>query len=188
SGFNPPGAVLSSPSSLSLNTNSGVSVTARGTQAGGAAVPDGTNISVSVSPASAGNIATVGGEASNGSSATGGSVGGNVTFYFQSGGQPGPATLSFSMTDPSTPGRTITTSTQVTIGSGPGSDPRIRFQATEATLPANPYFETSYVPFIGSPYISEITITARSASGQPFSGEDAEIVASIAPVEVAAFS
>lgn len=180
----PPSAQLTAPASISINTNSGVAVTARGLQSNGAPVPNGTTVSASVSPASAGNIAAVAG---GGTSTT--TLGGDATFFFQSGGQPGTATITFSMTDPNVGGSTITRSTSVTIGNGPSSDPRITFQATTTTLPANPYYQTgSYTPFIGSPYVSEVVVTARSASGQPFSGEDAELLVSIAPVEVAAFS
>lgn len=188
SGFNPPGARLSvSPASVSINTNSGVAVTLRATQSGGAAVPDGTPVSATVSPGSLGSISAIGsGEASGTATAT--TAGGNAVFFFQSGGQPGSGSLNFSMVDPSTPGRTVTASAGLQVNSGPGNDPRIQFQATAATLPANPYWGQGYVPFIGSPYVTEVTITARTASGQPFSGDDAELAVSINPVEVAAFS
>ena len=177
SGFNPPGAGLTaSPSSISINTNSAVAVTVRGSQAGGAAVPNGTTVTASVSPASAGNIAPVDGNTT---------VGGAVQFIFQSGNQPGTATLNFAMQDPSTPGRTITASASVQIGTGASNDPRVQFQASASNLAANPYWDQGYVPFIGSPYLSEVTVQVRTASGQPFSGE---LGVAISPVNVAAFS
>jgi len=188
SGFNPPGARLTvSPSSVSVNTNSGVSVTVRATSVGGAAVPDGTTVSASVSPSSLGNISAVG-SGTAGGTATASTNGGNAVFFFQSGGQTGSGSLNFSMVDPNTPGRTISASAGLQVNAGAGSDPRISFSATQATLPANPYWGLGYEPFIGSPYITEVTITARTASGQPFSGTDAELAVSINPVEVAAFS
>lgn len=188
SGFNPPGAALTSPSTISLNTASATSVTVHATQAGGAAVPNGTQVTASVSPASAGNIASLDGSAGAGGSATATTVGGTAVFFFQSGGQPGTATLNFSMVDPSTPGRTITTSSQVAIGTGPSSDPRLSCNPTKTSIPVN----SQGVPFfLGSPFVSEVIWNVRSASGQPIQDDgagDQALQLTISPSERGAVS
>lgn len=187
--FTPPGVNLTtSTSSLTLNTRSATTIVVRMAQAGGAAVADGTRITGSLSSVGLGNLAALGAGATNGASASGTTVGGAVSFVFQSGITPGSGTLNFSAQDPGVPGRNATAVVNVTVNTGPGSDPRISFQPEKTQIPINP----QNVPFFqGSPFISEVLVNIRSATGQAINstraGEQA-VQFSVDPAELGSVS
>ena len=186
--FDPPSAQLSvTPSSITMNTDSAVSVTVNALQASGIPVANGTSVNVTVSPASAGSVSAVG-SGVTGTSATATTSGGAAVFLFQSSGQPGTATLNVSMADPSAPGNNVTRTINVSIGTGPSNDPRLTCDPTKTEIPVNP----QGVPFfIGSPYIAEVIWNVRSASGQPIQDDgdgDQAVQFTVSPLERGAVS
>lgn len=187
--FTPPGVGLSAtPSNVTMNTRSATTIVVRMTQAGGGAIADGTRVSATVSSASLGNIAALGAGAANGATVSGVTSGGAASFLFQSGITPGNGTITFSAQDPATPGRNVTASTNVTVNAGPGNDPRISFLPEKTQIPVN----SQGVPFfLGSPFISEVVVNIRTASGQAINstrdGEQA-VQFSIDPTELGAVS
>jgi hypothetical protein len=188
SGFNPPGVnITASQNSVALNTRSATSIVVRMAQAGGAPVADGTRISGTLSGAGLGNLAALG-SLGNGATASGTTVGGAVTFVFQTGATAGTGSITFSGQDPVTPARNVSATVNVTVSTGPGSDPRIAFQAEKTQLPIN----ALNVPFfLGSPFISEVVVTIRSATGQAINDDregDQAVQFSIDPVELGAVS
>lgn len=173
SGFNPPGLqATATAGTTSIGINSSTDITVRVTQAGGAPVNDGTSVSGSVSPSGIGNLASLTG----GNSAA--TVGGNARFRFQSGGQQGTATLTFAVQDPNVAGRTVNATLNITVGGTSTGDSRLTIAPTRTSLPVNIF---NVLPFVGSPYMAEVTITARTASGQPINAEDG-IQVSVNPV------
>lgn len=188
SGFNPPGVNLSaSTSNVAINTRSAATITIRMTQANGAPVADGTRITGVVNSSGLGNLAAIG-SGSNGISSQGTTAGGAVTFIFQSGGSAGTGSVTFSGQDPSTPARTVSTTVNVAVSAGPGTDPRISFQPEKTQININP----QNVPFfVGSPYVSEVLINVRSASGQPLNDTNSgpqTVQLSIDPAELGSVS
>ncbi|MBB5209310.1 hypothetical protein [Chiayiivirga flava] len=187
SGFTPQGLSLTTSSStVSLNPRSLTTITATLRQASGTPVADGATITATVNGAGLGNLST--GNGTNGGTATATTVGGVANFYFQSGPNPGTGSITFSAQDTTTPGRTVTRTVNVTVGNGPGNDPRISFQPTKTDIAVN----TDGVPFfLGSPYISEVIVNVRSASGQAINDDgdgDQAIQFSVTPVENGAVS
>jgi len=175
SAFNPPGINISATASNpSIGINSSTDVTVRMTQVSGAPVANGTLVSASVSPAGIGNISSL----TTAGSTTSPTSGGNATFRFQSGGQTGNATLSFSAQDPTTPGRTASTTLVIAITGSSTGDSRLTISPVRTTLPVNAF---NVAPFLGSPYLAEVTITARTASGQAVNLPDG-IQVSVNPV------
>jgi hypothetical protein len=148
-------------------------------------IADGTQVTASASPSTLGGVfGVVNGQTTNGNSAT--TVGGRAEFVFVSGNQQGSVTLSFSTQPPAQP-QAVSTSLPVTI-TAPANTGNITIEAVRTQLPVNLF---GVGPFIGSPYMTEMTITARSASGQPISiprGEGGGLAVSINPVTIAAFS
>jgi hypothetical protein len=174
SGFNPPGATLSvTPVSLTLGVSSTADFTVTFSQANGAPVPDGTTVSAMVSPGTLGQVSILGaspgdpgGEGGSGQApgniATGATVGGRVVFRFHSGINAGSGFVTISGQDPAVQNRTITRDLPVTV-SGPSTDQRLTIQTTRTTLPANTF---NVPPFLGSPYMAEVTVTWRRGNGQ----------------------
>lgn len=174
SAFNPPGINVSVTSSASsARAGQAVDVSVRVTQANGAPVTDGTQVTGVVTPASLGTISGIGANGLTGS-ATAGTVGGIANFRF-TGSSSGNATLTFSAVDNGAGGRSVSSS--VAINVTPGVD-RVSIAATTATLPINAF---NVSPFIGSPYMAEVTVTVRTASGQLISEEDG-LAVSVNPV------
>ena len=159
SGFNPSGIVVSaSAGANNVQAGRAVDITVRVNQASGAPIVDGTRVQGAVAPASVGSIVALGP-----TGPTGGNealtVGGVANFRFN-GTAPGTATLTLSAQDPGTPGRNV--SATISIQVTPGAE-RLTLQATTTTLPINAF---NVAPFVGSPYMSEVTVTLRSSSGQ----------------------
>ena len=175
SGFNPPGINISATASnTSIGINSSTDVTVRMAQVSGAPIANGTLVSASVSPAGIGNISSL----TTAGSTTSPTSGGNATFRFQSGGQTGNATLSFSAQDPTTPGRTASTTLVIAITGSSTGDSRLTISPVRTSLPVNAF---NVAPFLGSPYLAEVTITVRTASGQAVNLPDG-IQVSVNPV------
>lgn len=148
-------------------------------------IPDGTVVTAAVSPSNLGGVfGVVNGQ--QGSSNTATTVGGRAEFIFVTGTNQGSATLTFS-TQPESQTSAVATSLPVTV-TAPAATGNITITATRTQLPVNLF---GIAPFIGSPYMSELTITARTASGQPISipkGEAGGLGVSINPVTIASYS
>lgn len=159
SGFNPPGITVSA--SAAANTvqagrTVNIAVTVR--QSSGAAIQDGTTVNAVVAPANVGSIVALGPNGPlAGTTAT--TVGGVANFRF-TGTSVGTATATFSVPDPNAPARNVTASVALTVSQGID---RLTIEATTDSLPANTF---NVDPFFGSPYMSEVTITLRTASGE----------------------
>jgi hypothetical protein len=151
-------AVTATASTPTIGINSSTDITVRVLNANGSPVANGTQVTGSVNPGGIGNLAAVGG---GGLVAT--TSGGNAIYRFQSGGQPGTATLNFSVANPGAPGNTASGSTSISIGTTPTGDSRLTVEPVRTSLPVNAF---NVAPFIGSPYMTEVVITARTASGQ----------------------
>lgn len=149
------------------------------------AIADGTVVTASVSPSNLGGVfGVVNGQQTSSNTAT--TVGGRAEFIFVTATNQGSATLTFS-TQPSGQPSAVSASLPVTV-SAPAPTGNIAIAATRTQLPVNLF---GVRPFFGSPYMSEFTITARSASGQPISipkGEAGGLGISINPVTIAAYS
>lgn len=185
----PQGALIASTGALNLNVRSATTISLRLNGANGAPAPDGATVSAVVNGAGIGNISRIGSGA-NGLTASGTTVGGVVSFIFQSAGAPATGTITFSAQDPVTPGRSLSQTVQVNIANGPSTDPRIAFEPEKTRIAVN---QLGVPFFIGSPYISEVLVHVRSASGQainatPDDEEDGAVQFSIDPLELGAVS
>ncbi|MCB1569005.1 MAG: hypothetical protein KDI69_09365 [Xanthomonadales bacterium] len=174
SGFNPPGITMSASATAgSVQAGRTVDVTVRVSQASGAPIVDGTRVLGTVSPSAVGSVVAIGANGpTGGNEAT--TVGGVANFRF-SGTAQGAATLTFSAQDPATPGRNVSASVSIQVA--PGVE-RLTLEATTTTLPLNAF---NVAPFVGSPYMAEVTITLRSSSGQLVNEPDG-VAVSVNPV------
>jgi hypothetical protein len=174
SGFNPPGFNASaSAQATSIPSGSTTDISVRITEPNGTPIRDGVVVSASVNPSSVGTIVgiTAGGATQSPTSPT---VAGNANFRF-TGDAPGTATVTFSATDPNAPARTISTSITITVTQG---QPRLSIQPERTTLPINAF---NVDPFLGSPYMTEVTIIVRDATGNPVNLPDG-VQVSVNPV------
>lgn len=174
SGFNPPGInVSASAAANSVQAGRTVNITVTVRQASGAAIQDGTSVNAVVSPANVGSIVALG---PNGPLAgtTASTIGGLANFRF-TGTTVGTATATFSVPDPNAPGRNVTASVSLTVSQGID---RLTIESTTDSLPANTF---NVDPFFGSPYMSEVTITLRTASGELVNATDG-VQVSVNPV------
>ncbi len=167
-GFTPQGIrVNATAQSTSILSGSTTDITVRVTQANGSPIADGTTVSATVTPVSNGTVVSV-----DASGALGGTqaqtTGGNATFRFRALGPGGAANVTFSVADPNAPTRTVTASVSITVGPPP-PDTRLTLEATTTTLPINAF---NVSPFIGSPFMAEVVITVRTASGQAVNAEN----------------
>jgi hypothetical protein len=151
------------PAAIPVNGRSDVRV--RALQANGSPVADGTVISATAFPASAGSF----------SSATASTVGGVAAFTYQAQGNVVDVEMTFSTTDPDTNRQVSTTST---LRIARLDDARLHLAPVRTTLPVNRF---AVEPFLGSPYMAEVTITVKDSNGQPVNMEDG-IQVSINPV------
>jgi hypothetical protein len=164
--------VTVTPVSNSTTPFSLVGVTVRVTGANGATVPDGTPVRFQVSPPGVGLVSAV--TTNNPSdpiplgefvdSQTSGSV---VNFRFHSRST-GTATLTASSRPQgadlgSAP--TTSASASVAVNAGAPQDPRLVLQVQSLALPINPNLSANQSVFIGSPYISEVTLIQRRLDG-----------------------
>ncbi|MGD9582632.1 MAG: hypothetical protein AB7V26_03025 [Lysobacterales bacterium] len=132
----------------------------------GNAPADGTPVTLQVTPAGVGQLSFI----SNGNTgivfgdrveAT--LVGGIANFRFHSRAI-GTAVLTASAnaTFGATP-VSATANSNISVVAGPPSDPRLVMQATTLVLPTNPQ---GVAPFLGSPFLSEVTLTWRRLNGE----------------------
>ena len=161
SGFNPPGVTVNvTATNTTIGVLSTTDLTVTVTTPGGAPAPNGTQVSAAAAPASLGQFSVDNGPLTPTALTT--TSGGQAQIRFHSGNTPGTASVTISVQDPATPGRTVTRTIAITI-SGASTDQRLTLQATRTTLPANIF---NVPPFVGSPYMAEVTVTWRNSAGQ----------------------
>ncbi len=177
--------ISASAQSATVPAGSSLAVSVNATTSNNTPLPDGTVVTASASPSNLGGIfGVVGGQQSSTNSAP--TVGGRAEFIYLAGNSQGAVTLTFSV-QPPTQQSASAASIPVTI-TAPAQTGNITIEATRTQLPVNLF---GVGPFLGSPYMSELTITARSASGQPISiprGGSGGLGLTINPVTVAALS
>ena len=171
-GFQPPSLIVTVTTGQTQTTpRSLVDVVVSARNSNGAPLPNGSTLTLQVSPPSVGQVSFISNGGTTGSQ--GGPivigdrvnatvVGGTANFRFHSRAT-GTAVLTVSMNDPNAPARVATDTKNITVVPGAPSDPRLQIVATTATLPANTF---NVAPFLGSPYISEATITWRRLNGE----------------------
>ncbi|MEP6484993.1 MAG: hypothetical protein ABJB01_11135 [Rudaea sp.] len=161
----------------------------------GSSEDDGTQVSAALSPTTIGTVAASQGQG-GGATATNTLAGGKATFYFNSSNQGGTATISFSLPaglhgNPNSASKSI----GITVTPGNVQDPRLQLTPSTTTLPVSPYtvgqeqdvtlgFPGNY---LGSPYISEVTVTFRHSNGQLVNGSVTANV-SVQPVGTLSYS
>lgn len=151
------------PAAIPVNGRSDVRV--RVLQANGSPVADGTVVNAASFPGSAGAFA----------SATASTVGGNALFTYQAQGNVADVEFTFSTTDTDTNRQVSATST---LRIARIDDARLSLAAVRTQLPVNRF---GVDPFLGSPYMAEVTVTVKDSNGQPVNKEDG-IQVSINPV------
>jgi len=109
-------------------------------------------------------------------------VGGLATFFLHSRELAGSVQLTSSTFDTEA-NRTVAGTFNFTVTEGPAPFKRIQIEPLRTTLPPN-LFGVS--PFLGSPFIAELTVTRRNIRGELLGGGN--IAASINPVQSAGFS
>ena len=110
-------------------------------------------------------------------------TGGLATFFVHSGDTAGTAVLTASSPDPEFPSRTLVGNITFVVNEGPAPFQRIIIDPLTTTLAPNTFGVT---PFIGSPFVSEVTVTFRGINGQLINAGVANV--SINPVNSAGFS
>ena len=170
SGFNPAGTRVEVTASATSTTQfSLVPVTVRVTGENGTPVPDGTQVSLTVSPTGVGLVSSAitappngGGTVQLGETATSTLAGGVANFRFHPRSA-GTATLTAST---NVTARTASGSTQVTVAAGAPNDPRLQIQVQSRRIPIRPRsLGFNDTVFFGSPYISEVVVTWRNLDG-----------------------
>jgi len=109
--------------------------------------------------------------------------GGLATFFVHSLTRTGTAALTASATDPESPGRVLQATVTVEIVPGPEPFERIAIDTSRTVLPPNLF---GVAPFLGSPFISEITVTRRRLTGELIPSETLQV--GVAPVGPGGFS
>lgn len=157
-----PVAATATPSSV-------ISIAVRVANNNGTSVADGTSVSLSVTPSDLALVSSFIAPPLLGATTTTTTRGGIAQFRLHTRAV-GTVTLRATATSS---GGSATASLNVNIVAGPGTDQRLTFQTQNFTLPINPG-----VPFfIGSPYISESTITFRRLDGTLIQMPDGVVVA-----------
>lgn len=111
-------------------------------------------------------------------------TGGIATFFVHSGDLAGTAVITASSPDPEAPTRTLAGNIIFTVTEGPLPFERILIEPLGGTLLAPNTFGIQ--PFIGSPFVREVTVSFRDINGQLINSGTANV--SINPVNSAAFS
>lgn len=183
--FNPPPAVTPAPPTITISAqatattpNSLVPVTVRVNAGNGGPIADGTVVTLQVLQSGSGLVSVIAPTPAIGERVTATTAGGNANFRFHSRALGG-ATIQASITEPTPPARVITQSQAFTISPGPPSDPRLSLAPVTTTLPVNPQ---NFPPFIGSPFMSEVTVTWRTIDGALVSAGDRTVAAAVTPV------
>jgi hypothetical protein len=173
-------SITASPASVTTNSFTTLTVTVK--NPGGSNAPDGTAVSASLSPATIGSLSGV---SASGATATNTVTGGVTTFLFNSSNQTGTAHITITASSSSK-------SIDVGVTAASAQDPRLQLSATSTTLPVNqlpqdPANGSCPGNFLGSPYISEVTLTFRHSNGQLVAGTTTVNV-SVAPTTIITFS
>lgn len=169
SAFNPQGYVVTvTPASTSSTPSSLVSVTVRAQTTNGAPVADGTSVRLQVTPAGVGLLSSA--QSGNAqiplAESVSATLSGGVANFRLHTRSVGTATLIGSINDPTNSTRTITGQSAVNVQAGPPNDPRLSVQLQSTTLPAVPSgLGVGDTVFIGSPYITQVTVTVRRLDG-----------------------
>lgn len=185
-GGGPALSVTVTADSKTIDTNSYTAITVTVKNPDGSPATDGTTVNLQLTPSTIGTVSSTSGN--SGTTASNTLSGGKAGFLFNSSSQAGTAHLVASVVGTAT----YTGSVDITVNAGNTQDPRLKLSATSTTIPLNPYADqTSVFPFIGnyigSPYISEVTITWRHSNGTLVSGTE-QVNVSIDPVTIAGFS
>ena len=176
------------PGSTSLAQNSQTNISVAVKNPDGTTVSNGLSVSLTVTPTDVGSVGATAGV--TGASATAPTSGGIASFIFLSAAKGGTAHLVASVQNSN--GTASTTSVDLTVSATPTNDSRLQLTASTLTLPLNPFNPTDGSQgfpgnYIGSPYISEVTLTWRHSNGQLVGGTLKANV-SIAPTTVAGYS
>ena len=182
-GFTPAGLrVVVSPSLTQTTPFSLVEVPIRVTSANGSAVNEGTEVTLQVSSGSLGLVSSlqrVGIGAILGERITATTSGGNALFRFHSRGV---GSVTLTATAVGSGGQGSGTAV-INIAAGAPNDPRLSASAVTTNLPLNRF---GVAPFVGSPFISEVTMTWRRLNGELVStvpsGQELVVSASLNPV------
>lgn len=170
--------VTISPNATQTTPNSLVPFTVRVNAGSGAPIADGTTVTVQVTTSGIGLVSSVAPTAVIGERVTAPTAGGIATFRFHSR-QLGTATIQASITEPTAPNRVITQTQNFSVVAGAPSDPRLTLVPVLTTLPVNP---TNILPFVGSPYMAEVTVTWRTLDGALVAGNNPRVSVSVNPV------
>lgn len=183
--FTPPPVVTPNAPTITISSatsqttpNSLVPFTVRVNAGNGAAIADGTVVTAQVTTSGVGLVSSVAPTAAIGERVTAPTAGGIATFRFHSR-QVGNATVQVSITEPTPPERVITQNLTLSISAGPPSDARLTLVPVVTTLPVNP---NNSPPFIGSPFMSEVTVTWRTLDGALVSTTNPRVSVSVNPV------
>lgn len=166
------------PTTAQTTPNSLVSFTVRVDAGGGGPIADGTAVTAQITTSGLGLVSSLAPTPVIGDRVTAPTAGGIATFRFHSR-QVGNATVQVSITEPVAPNRVITASQNFNVVAGAPNDPRLNLAPVTTTLPVNP---NNFLPFIGSPYMAEVTITWRRLDGQLVSTANPVVSVSINPV------
>lgn len=178
--FQPPSIrITATPSASSASSGQAVEVQVRVTNADGSAIADGTAVNATLSPTNAGVIRYIPPTGAASTAASGPTSGGTVNFRYTAGGS-GNITLTFS-----TAGSAGTATTSVTVAVS-GTDQRLQISTARTQIPVNRFWR-SELPFWGSPFLSEVTVTVKDGNGNPVSKADGLDV-HVNPAEVIAYS
>ncbi len=170
--------VTISATTTQTTPNSLVPFTVRVNAGNGEPIADGTVVTVQVTTSGVGLVSSVAPTPVIGERVTAPTAGGLATFRFHSR-QTGTATIQASVTEPTAPNRVITQNQNFTISPGAPNDPRLTLTPVVTTLPVNP---NNILPFVGSPYMAEVTVTWRTLDGALVSGSDRNIAVSVNPL------
>lgn len=165
-GFTAPGLrVVVSPAQSQTTPFSLVDVPVRVTSSNGTAVNDGTQVTLQVSSGTLGLVSSlqrVGTGAYIGERITATTSGGTALFRFHSRAV-GAMTLTATAVNSTSGSAQASGSANISIAAGAPSDPRLSAVAATTNLPINRF---AVSPFIGSPFISEVTVTWRRLNGE----------------------
>ncbi|MBS0557558.1 MAG: hypothetical protein JSR27_09135 [Proteobacteria bacterium] len=184
-------SVSASPTSITTNSFTTLTVTVKNPD--GSLAVNGAEVQATLNPSTIGSLSA---GSSSGSTVSTALSGGTASFIFNSSNKTGTAQITASVTvttSGSSSGKfSYTGSVSVNVTPGNSQDPRLQLSPTAVSLPLNPYaaYAQTY-PFpsnyIGSPWISEVTVTWRHANGQLVAGTS-PVNVSIDPVSIASFS
>lgn len=184
-------SVSASPTSITTNSFTTLTVTVKNPD--GSPAANGATVQATLNPSTIGSLSA---GSTSGSTVSAPLSGGTASFVFNSSNQTGTATITASVTVNTTGSVTgtvsYTGSVNVNITQGNSQDPRLTLSPTAVSLPLNPYAGQAQIyPFpsnyLGSPWISEVTVTWRHSNGQLVAGTT-KVNVSIDPVTLASFS